>query len=48
LAAENWKERWPNEEMGLGMTSEIYLLREEASDVNMHETKAFTVTEVNI
>ena len=22
-------------------------LREEASDVNMHETKAFTVTEVN-
>jgi hypothetical protein len=26
LAAENWKERWPNEELALGMTSEIYLL----------------------
>ena len=26
LAAENWKERWPNEELALGVTSEIYLL----------------------
>ena len=26
LAAENWKERRPKEELVLGMTSEIYLL----------------------
>jgi hypothetical protein len=26
LAAENWKERWPKEELALGVTSEIYLL----------------------
>ena len=26
LAAENWKERRPNEELALGVTSEIYLL----------------------
>ena len=26
LAAENWKERRPNEELVLGVTSEIYLL----------------------
>ena len=26
LAADNWKERWPKEELALGMTSEIYLL----------------------
>ena len=26
LAAENWKERRPKEELALGMTSEIYLL----------------------
>ena len=26
LAAENWKERQPKEELALGMTSEIYLL----------------------
>jgi hypothetical protein len=26
LAAENWKERQPNEELALGITSEIYLL----------------------
>ena len=26
LAAENCKERWPKEEVALGMTSEIYLL----------------------
>jgi hypothetical protein len=26
LAPENWKERRPNEELALGMTSEIYLL----------------------
>ena len=26
LAAENWKERRPNEVLGLGMISEIYLL----------------------
>ena len=26
LAAENWKERQPNEELALGVTSEIYLL----------------------
>jgi hypothetical protein len=26
LAAENWKERQPKEELDLGMTSEIYLL----------------------
>jgi hypothetical protein len=26
LALENWKERWPKEELALGMTSEIYLL----------------------
>ena len=25
-AAENWKERRPNEELALGVTSEIYLL----------------------
>jgi hypothetical protein len=27
LAAENWKEKWPNEVLALGMTSEIYLLQ---------------------
>ena len=26
MAAENWKERWPKEELALGMTSEINLL----------------------
>ena len=26
LAAENWKERRPKEELALGVTSEIYLL----------------------
>ena len=26
LAAENWKERQPKEELALGVTSEIYLL----------------------
>jgi hypothetical protein len=26
LAAENWKERLPKEELVLGVTSEIYLL----------------------
>jgi hypothetical protein len=26
LAAENWKERWPKEELAFGMTSEIYLV----------------------
>ena len=26
LAAENWKEKRPKEELALGMTSEIYLL----------------------
>ena len=26
LAAENWKERRPKEELALGMSSEIYLL----------------------
>jgi hypothetical protein len=26
LAAENWKERWPKEELVLGVTREIYLL----------------------
>jgi hypothetical protein len=26
LTAENWKERWPKEELALGVTSEIYLL----------------------
>ena len=26
LAAENWKERQPMEELALGVTSEIYLL----------------------
>jgi hypothetical protein len=26
LAAENWKERLPKEELALGVTSEIYLL----------------------
>ena len=26
LAAENWKERWQNEELVLGVTREIYLL----------------------
>ena len=26
LAAENWKERWPKDELALGVTSEIYLL----------------------
>jgi hypothetical protein len=26
LAAENWKDRWPNEELALRVTSEIYLL----------------------
>ena len=26
LAAENWKEMWPKEELALGVTSEIYLL----------------------
>ena len=26
LAAQNWKERRPKEELDLGMTSEIYLL----------------------
>ena len=25
-AAENWKERWPNEVLALGMISEIHLL----------------------
>jgi hypothetical protein len=26
LAAENWKERRPKEELALGVTSEIYLM----------------------
>jgi hypothetical protein len=26
LAAENWKEWWPKEELALGVTSEMYLL----------------------
>jgi hypothetical protein len=26
LAAENWKERLPKEELALGVTSEIYLI----------------------
>jgi hypothetical protein len=26
LAVENWKERWPKEDLALGVTSEIYLL----------------------
>ena len=26
MAAENWKERWPNEVFALGMISEIHLL----------------------
>ena len=26
VAAENWKERRPNEELAMGVTSEIYLL----------------------
>jgi acetylglutamate synthase len=26
LAAENWKERWPQEVLALGMTREMYLL----------------------
>ena len=25
IPAENWKERWPKEELALGVTSEIYL-----------------------
>ena len=26
VAAENWKKRWPKEDLDLGVTSEIYLL----------------------
>ena len=32
---------------GVCYSSELNKLREEASDVNMHETKAFSITEVN-
>ena len=28
MAAEYWKERWPKEELALGMTSAMYLLEQ--------------------